>query len=154
VTANEYNPFSYHVFPTLYWAKNLGFEIGLHSNFLEFATITGVDPYAALKAEISLLRSFFPAADSISCHRDINYQFNSLPWLEAHWQTVKSELRLAYQAYEPRVLDNVLYVNEGLNPHLCWRKQTPEDAIKTGKSICLLTHSHWWYEKHPYEFPL
>jgi hypothetical protein len=150
VMANDYNALGYTVLPKLLAAESEGFEIGLHSNFVEYATIAGLDPLKVLAGEAAALKAFL-RIDGVACHRDVNYAFNSLPWLQANWREVSVQLGLAYEAYADSIMQRILYVNEGLNPHLCWRRQTPEEAIGTGRSICLLTHGHWWYRDHPFE---
>lgn len=151
VTANEYNPFSYLVLPILKFAVSGGFEVGLHTNFLEYSTINQLDPLLVIRSELQCLRSFFPQVDSLSCHRDINYQYNSLPWLSERWPELRCELCLHYHAYEETIMKNTTYVNESLSPHLGWGKHTPETMIRTGMSIYLLTHPHWWFSTHPFE---
>ncbi len=150
VMANDYNALGYTVLPKLRVAEAEGFEIGLHTNFVEFATIAGLAERQVLAAETATLKAFFDI-QGVACHRDINYAFNSLPWLEQHWEKVSRELGFTYQAYAPEIMKRVVYVNEGLNPHLCWRSRTPEEVIPTGRSVCLLTHGHWWYKDHPFE---
>ena len=150
VMANDYNALGYTVLPKLRLAEAEGFEIGLHTNFVEFATIAGLAEMHVLAAETATLKAFFDV-QGVACHRDVNYAYNSLPWLETHWAKVRLELGLAYQAYAPEIMERVVYVNEGLNPHLCWRGRTPEEVIETGRSVCLLTHGHWWYKDHPFE---
>lgn len=150
VMANDFNAFNYMTLPMLLQAKAEGFELGLHTNFLEFATITGLDPFEVLKFETNAFRAFFDNK-SLACHRDIHYTYNSLPWLQENWERVKAELGYEYEAYDERIMSSVLYVNEGYHPHLCWRNLTPEQAIETGKSICVMTHPHLWWETHPFE---
>ncbi|MDA9792193.1 hypothetical protein N9C15_00905 [Schleiferiaceae bacterium] len=149
VANNEYNPFSYIVYPKLKKAEEEGFEFGLHSNFLEYAKFTGMRTEDVLTREWKALSAFFNI-EGIACHRDINYTYNSLPWIEENSSFI-NDIGIKYQAYDEKLMSSVLYVNEGLNPHLCWRTITPEEAISTGKSICLLTHNHWWYYDFPFE---
>jgi len=150
VCGSEYNPLGYAGYCAIKHAVEAGAEIGLHSNFVEFATINDIPPERVLGAELTTLRGFFNV-HGISTHRDINYMYNSLPWLKKNWESIKDRLGLEYEAYEHRILSKLVYVNEGLNPHLCWRSTTPEQAIATGKSICLMTHPHWWYKDHAFE---
>jgi peptidoglycan/xylan/chitin deacetylase (PgdA/CDA1 family) len=150
VMANDYNALAYTVLPGLRAAEADGFEIGLHTNFVEYATIAGLDAMHVLATEVTMLRAFLDVV-GVSCHRDLNYVHNSLPWLEEHWPDVKAALALQYQAYDRQILDRAVYVNEGVNPHLCWRDKRPEDIVPSGQSICLLTHNHWWYKSHPFE---
>jgi hypothetical protein len=149
VTANEYNFSSYPVIALLKFAEKRGFEIGLHSNFLEYSKINKLNPIETLQFEFESLKHFFDIR-GLATHRDLNYAYNSLPYVENNWGTIK-DLGIAYHAYEEKILSSCIYVNEGFNPHLCWRDKTPEQAIGTEKSICLLTHNHWWYTEHPFE---
>lgn len=146
----EYNLFDPRVYDVISLADSHGFEIGLHANFVEFATVMGLPVESVLKAELRCVRSFFPSVDSIACHRDVNYVYNSLPWLEEHWDRVKFDNDLHYQTYDEK-FKSAIYVNEGLNPHLCWRSLPPERIIEMGHSIYMLTHPHWWFQEYPHE---
>jgi hypothetical protein len=149
VMGAEYNPFSYQLTTDLLELERNNFEIGLHSNFLEFATITNQDPIKVLVAETALLSQTYKIK-GISCHRDINYIINSLPYLQTNWELIKQETGLEYDAYDSSFFSRLIYVNEGLNPHLSWRNNSPLEIIKQGKSLYLLTHNHWWYDKIPF----
>lgn len=151
VTTNTYNPFDYRTFPVIRDAQRDGFEIGLHSNFVEFARFHGLSPENVLSSEMQCIRAFFGDIRSIACHRDLNYAYNSLPWLQENWEEIHRSLGFKYEAYDSKIMDNILYVNETAEQKLGWRKLTPENAIETGKSICLSTHPHWWYENNPFE---
>jgi len=148
VTANEYNLLGYTVLPKLLAAQEEGFEIGLHTNFLEYAEINGHDPLYILELENSIMRSFFNVT-GIAPHRDFNYLHNSLPFIENNWDRFK-KLGYKYQAYDDRIMNNTVYVNENFSPHLCWAR-CPFEAIAEHKSVYLSTHPHWWYDKHPFE---
>ena len=161
----DYNLFSPRVLLMIQEAQARGHEIGLHTNFMEFGRIvkrirhkrswqdfdTFDETHRVLTDELMAIRSHFKDIDSIACHRDINYTHNSLPWLVENWGKLKEEHDLHYEAYEDKIFESAVYVNEGLNPHLCWRDKDPEDVMKTGRSLYLLTHSHWWFEEHPHE---
>lgn len=147
---NGYNPLSVSVLPVLRAAEEKGFEIGLHTNFVETATLTGQDPLKVLDVELSVLRNYFDV-QGVACHRNIDFMYNSLPFLEQHWASIKERQNLLYQAYEPSIHDVFDFVNEGLNPHLGWRGLTPEEAIASGRKFCLSTHPHWWHRSHAFE---
>lgn len=151
VTANDYNSVSYLVLPHLLDAQTRGFEIGLHTNFLEFTKINNLaDPIEMLTVETRILASFFNIS-GLSTHRDLNYMHNALPFLEENWHMIKEKLGYVYHAYESSLMNNTIYVNEGYSPHLCWRNMTPIEAIATGKSVYMLTHPHWWWKNNPFE---
>lgn len=149
VTGNTYNPFDYRTLPLIRRAAEQG-EVGLHSNFVEAAEIHGVEPLGLLQAELMALRAFV-GVRSLACHRDYNYVHNSLPWLEARWDTIKSTFDLDYQAYDAAIFSGATYVNETVNPRLGWRGKSPDEAMADGGSIVMSVHPHWWFEKHPFE---
>jgi hypothetical protein len=154
VTGNTYNPFDYRTYPLFNRVLKQKGELGLHSNFVEFARINGVENaeeiISVLMSEAVALASFYPIS-GLACHRDLNFTHNSLPWLEEHWDQVSRAIGFAYQAYDKELMDSFIYVNEKTEPHMGWRSYTPEDAIATGRSICMSTHPHWWFKDHPFE---
>ena len=149
VTANEYNVLSYPVINLLRNAENEGFEIGLHSNFIEYATINKLEPIKVLDLEYKILNNFFDIR-GLAPHRDLNYTYNSLPYIQENWNKIKS-LGFQYESYDNRIFSSSVYINEGFSPHLRWRNDKPEDVIKTVKTIYMTIHNHWWYKDHPFE---
>lgn len=145
-----YNVLWYPAYSAIKDAADAGFEIGLHTAVVEWATINGTDPEHILATELSLLRSLFPVR-GIAPHRDVNYMHNSLPWLHDNWGDLSQRYGLTYHAYQESILSPVNYINEGLSPHLCWRGDDPFDVMKTGRSIYMLLHPHWWYVEHAFE---
>lgn len=131
-------------------AEAEGFEIGLHTNFVETSALLGHDPDKLFEAEVNILRSYFNVR-GVACHRNIDSMYNSLPYLEAHWSALREKHALTYQAYEPQFVDDLTYISDGPTPHLGWRGKTPEDVISSGASICLSTHPHWWHRDHAFE---
>lgn len=149
VAGAEYNPWGYAISQELRNLESKGFEIGLHSNYLEFSSYLGLNPFQVLKMEINSLREFYDIS-SLSCHRDVNYVYNSLPHLNSNWEQIKKELDLDFHAYDESLFGNLAYINEGLDPHLCWRNSTPDEMLDQLRSFYLLTHNHWWYESIPF----
>ena len=149
VAGADYNPWGYALTQELVKLESMGFEIGLHTNYLEFSSYQGLSPLQVLKMEINSLRQFYDVS-SLSCHRDLNYVYNSLPHLESNWDQIKDEFDLAFHAYDKSLFGNLDYVNEGMDPHLCWRNSSPEEIMNQTKSFYLLTHNHWWYESIPF----
>lgn len=150
VHTDKYNPFAYPALHLLRKAQERGFEIGLHTNFIEVSQIVGVEPDRVLENEVNALRGFFPVA-GIACHRNIDFMYNSLPYLEANWAKLKAHNCLSYQAYDSAIFQDLVLVNEGFLPHLGWRTHHPEEIIESGRSFCLSTHPHWWHQDHAFE---
>lgn len=148
--SGNYNLLWYENFRIIKSAEENGHTIGLHSNFVEWSKINNINKTKILSTEILLLRNLFKKIDTFAPHRDLNYIYNSLPWTNKNWSFFKKN-KFKFHAYDIKFMDYCVYVNEGFNPHLSWRKYSPEEIIKTNKSIYLLIHPHWWYEKYPYE---
>jgi len=151
VAGAQYNFLDYPTFSVLREAENDGFEIGLHTNYVEFAEINKLpNALALLESETNTLRSFFDVK-SLAPHRDHSYAFNSLPHIIENWNVIEKRAGYKFHAYDDKILLACEYVNEGYELHLEWRNKKPEEVIPTGKSMCLMTHSHWWYENNPFE---
>ncbi len=148
--SGPYNFLWYPNFRAIADAASIGCEIGLHGAPVEWGTINGRDLEATFSAELGMLRSYFKVV-GFAPHRDVNYMYNSLPWLEKNWQQLRGKYGLSYHAYEDWIISNLAYVNEGLSPHLGWRSLPPEEVMATGRSINLLLHPHWWFEEHAFE---
>lgn len=144
----SYNIFSYDGYDTVKRIVASGSEVALHSNFVEFAALFGEEPGEVLRREKAMLEALCgqPVLGH-ACHRDMNYIYNSLPWIE---EQGVSRFGFEWQAYDPIFTsDNILYVNEALTPrHLGWSID-PEQAAETGRNVCLFVHPHWWHRWFP-----
>jgi len=150
VHTNYYNLFSPAVFSILKDIEEDGFEIGLHTNFVETSKIFGLDANYVLDSEIEILRKYFNVY-GVACHRNIDYMYNSLPYLQENFKEIALRNNLLYEAYDQNIFGGFEFVNEGFNPHLGWRNETPEEVIEAGKSLYISTHPHWWYVNHAFE---
>jgi hypothetical protein len=150
VHTNKYNFLSYETLNLLLKLESKGFEIGLHTNFVEVSNICHIEKQKILANELSILRTYFHVT-GIACHRNIDYMYNSLPFVEENWESLKEQNELGYQAYDKTLIRDLVFVNEGFLPHLGWRSRSPEDVINAGESFCLSTHPHWWHHKHAFE---
>lgn len=150
VHTNAYNFMSLPVLSALLEAESHGFEIGLHTNFVETSQLLGLSPDDVIAKEIQILRCHFEI-DGVACHRGVDFMFNSLPYLDDKWATFSKNFSLTYHAYDDKIFGDFKFVNEGLNPHLGWRSKTPEEVIESGENFCLSTHPHWWHRDHAFE---
>jgi hypothetical protein len=147
---DRYNVFSHNVLSMLRNIESDGFEIGIHTNFLEVAMIIGCDPNRLLKSEVKALKAYFNIS-GIACHRNIDFMYNSLPHLQENWPSLQKELDVEYEAYSDILFSRLVFVNEGFKPHVTWRDLSPENVIESGNNFCLSTHPHWWHKTHPFE---
>jgi hypothetical protein len=145
-----YNFLWYPNFKVIDDAERSGCEIGLHGAPVEWADLLNRNTEETFASELAVLRSKFRVS-GFAPHRDINYVYNSLPWLEQQWSKLERCYNLTYHAYQEVFLRDIIYVNEGFSPHLGWRNMTPIEAMETKKNIYMLLHPHWWHVDHPYE---
>ena len=146
----NYNCFDLNSLSIFMHAEKKGHEIGLHTNFLQTSKILNLEPDQTLKKELSILRNYFNIY-GVACHREIDYLYNSLPYLQKNWKQISKENILLYEAYDNQLMNNFEFVNESIKNHLEWRNQKPEDVIESGKNFILSTHPHWWYKENPFE---
>jgi len=147
----DYNPFDYSKYGTLKHLLRAGHEVGLHSNFVQFAKIHGEDPIEVLRREVLCLRSIleqhFPG---MAPHRDVNFVHNSI---DLCTPKVLEEVGLKYHAYQNDFFhdDEIMYVNEGGQRFLDWCQIRPDFPLLKNKSAYILTHPHWWFRLFPDE---
>ena len=146
---NNYSFLNHKTLPIFMNAEKEGHEIGLHTNFFETSKILNFNPEKTLEKEISILRNFFQIK-GVACHRNIDYLYNSLPYLQRNWEKLASKNNLLYEAYDEQVMTKTIFINESTT-RTGWRNFTPEDVIKSGKNFSLSTHPHWWHREHPFE---
>ncbi|MBF91557.1 MAG: hypothetical protein CMP34_01970 [Rickettsiales bacterium] len=145
----NYNCFDLNTLSLFLNAEKKGHEIGLHTNFVETSKILNLKPDLTLKKELLMIRNYFKVT-GVACHRNIDYLYNSLPYLQKNWKRISKENNLLYDAYGHNLMSNNVFINESTN-HLGWRNHTPEDIIESGKNFILSTHPHWWHKEHPFE---
>ena len=150
VAGAPYNVLSYPLYRVLSDARADGFAIGLHTNYFEFATLNNESPLVVLSKETKIIQTVFPGVRSLASHRDHDFVHNCLPHVEEHWVAIQG-MGFDFQAYDKRIHDAAEYVNEGYLGRLTWRNKTPEEVIRIGRSLFIMTHSHWWHEIHPFE---
>jgi hypothetical protein len=142
---SDFNIFFYDSYALIRDMIASGMEIGVHSNFVEFAKYFDENPLSVVAREKKVLEAVCGrAVQGHACHRDLNYIYNSLPFVQ---EVGAQTMGFRWEAYDKIFTsENIEYVNEGFAPrHLGWGHLSPEDAIRTGKNICFLIHPHWWH---------
>ena len=145
-----YNPFEYNNFKVLAGIMAAGHEVGLHAEMGDFAKF---NPGATPEEYLSRAKKFLEACigvpvKGVSPHRDLDYQVNSLPILEA---MDFRALGFNYHSYEDVFVKECKYVSETLSPHISWREGCPCGLLGKFGRICLMTHPRWWFHSHPRE---
>ena len=141
VHSNYYNPYGFKVYTVLKKILDLGHEIGLHYENIDFAEVTNEDPCEIIKKDKKILDIVLEKSiEGIAAHRDFN-QVSNLDFWKKH---DLKDFGFKYEAYEERFLRDILYISDSLG---MW---------KTGKCMChyiqkriprlyIVTHPCYWY---------
>jgi hypothetical protein len=147
VHSETYNPFSFKTYPSLKRIYQLGHEIGLHFENLDFSVVTGEDPSSILKRELGILQTILGIKiRGVAAHRDFSGIDNS----DFSSGIVLSEYGLDYEAYQ--LSKEFLFVSDSLRT---WRRTNGRcicEVLRSNPSheICLLTHPDLWYQESYY----
>jgi hypothetical protein len=147
----DYNIFHVNDFLRLETIKKLGHEIGLHSDIVEFAQLTGqLDKLdELLKREIVFLEAALGVKVSgVAAHRDFNQAPNSLPYFGA---LDLSESGLIYNAYDAIFVRDRKYVSEKVDRGIGWWEKCFCQFFGEHEQLTVLTHPRWWFHSHFYE---
>ncbi len=140
-----YNPFEYRTYAQLKEIKNLGHEIGLHFETLDFDNVFHEGLKNIFLREKSCLEQILNIkVETVSQHgdfseigRDYEKFFKML--------SVK-ELGIKRQAYEDRFFKKIKYVSDSLG---VWRNSCPCKLVNACNQLQILFHPDYWY-KHSY----
>ncbi len=147
VHSDEYNPFGFKIYSALRQILDMGHEIGLHYEHLDFCDVTREDPDTIITKGKKLLELIFDTKiKGIAGHRSFTDIQNWDFWEDHNFRDFGFE----YDAYEDRFMSSMLYIDDSLRQ---W---------KEGKCMCqyiadgvprlyFLTHPFYWYHK---SFPL
>jgi len=142
----KYNLFSYRCYELLKRVREEGHEIGLHTEVLDFVFAHREKSEDILRREIAALEAVSGARiKGVAPHRDLSYHENSLPFVQ---KFNLKKFGLMYQSYDPLFTLDMEYVNESLNPHICWKSKSPEQAIGSFDKIYIMTHPRFWFNRY------
>jgi len=152
VHAKEYNLYNYKIYKLLHEISNLGHEIGLHTENLDFSFISGEKAEEVIKKEKLFLELLLESRIvGISPHRD----FTSINNLDFWKKYQPSNFGFEYQAYEKRFFDGIVYASDSLGK---WKIYTNINSapqkisclcsiVKEKQNIYALIHPRTWYHK-------
>lgn len=156
--AKEYNIFDFENYLLLMQIKNLGFEVGLHSEVVDQSSIWNQDPVVCLERDLRVLELIIDdtvyGVASHGSHTGLN---NLHFWNRRNPQ----DFNLIYEAYLHGLFESSLYISDSCWTH--WKsylmgkvldsdtRSPSEHAIDEHPLIYLLTHPDTYYRKHPYE---
>jgi len=139
--SNYYNPYSFKVYTALKNILELGHEIGLHYENIDFAAVTNKDPGEIIRKDKKILEIILEKnIDGIAAHRDFN-QVSNLDFWNTH---ELNDFRFEYEAYEERFLRDNLYVSDSLG---MWKNGMCmcQYIQKKIPRLYILTHPCYWY---------
>jgi len=143
VHSDEYNPFGFKVYHALRQVLNMGHEVGLHYEHLDFCDVTKENPATIITKEKKLLELIFDIQiRGIAGHRSWTDIRNWGFWKDHNFKDFDFE----YDAYEDKFMGDMLYIDDSLRQ---W---------KEGKCMCqyisskvprlyFLIHPFYWYHK-------
>lgn len=157
--AKEYNPFDFDNFLHIKSIINSGHEIGLHSEVVDCYEIFEEKsaPQYIIK-DIKIMNEMFDIKiNGVASHRGIT-GFNNLDFWKYHHP---KEFDLIYEAYDPKLFNNCLYISDSqITSWKCYKNGN----LQVGNDICfcehlnikpnliyLLTHPMTYYKRHIYE---
>ena len=160
--AHEYNPFSFEGYRCLKAIKDMGHEIGYHSEVIDQAEIWDESPEECLIRDIDILNRLLNIEiKGIASHGGMT-GLNNLDF----WKNKKAEdFGLLYEAYDKEPSFNLMsesfYISDSCWTYWkCYNKgklvegdfRTPEEHLSDNHPlICLLTHPDTYYDNHIYE---
>ena len=160
--ANEYNPFSFENFRCLKVIKEMGHEIGYHSEIVEQSKIWNEDAEDCLQRDIDILNRMLGInIKGVASHGGMT-GLNNLDF----WKNRKpQDFDLLYEAYDQEpafdLMNNSFYISDS-----CWtywkcydkgtliendRRNLSEHLVDNHPLIYLLVHPDTYYENHIYE---
>ena len=142
VHTDSYNPFGYKAYPSLKKLVELGCEVGLHYEVMDFSNITGEDPENIFLRERSILEDIFNVKiEGVCAHGDYSYIDNKLFWKDRDLQ----DFDLSYSATDELFFDDAVYVSD---VHRKWRdgKDICKIVEENVQKIYACTHPCYWCE--------
>lgn len=156
--AKEYNIFDFENYLYLKKIKDLGFEIGLHSEVVDQSVIWNQNSVACLERDIRVLELITDDRVFGVASHGSHTGLNNLEF----WKNHKPEhFNLSYEAYLHGLFEASLYISDS-----CWTfwksylngkvltsdlRSPSEHSLDEYPLIYLLTHPDTYYYKHPYE---
>ncbi len=142
VHADNYNPFGFKTYYAFKKIIELGQDIGLHYEHLDFSEITNHDPYEVIIKEKNLLELVFDKKiRGIAPHRDFTPIINRDYWKENDFH----ELGFTYEAYMDDFFKGTFYLSDSLGK---WGGEGKCLCHYIGKEnkIYVLIHPFYWYK--------
>ncbi len=141
VHTDNYNPFGFKTYNVIKKIIELGHDIGLHYEHLDFSEITKQDPSTVISKEKKMLELIFDIQiKGIAPHRDFTPVINRDFWNERDFK----EFGFTFEAYMDEFFDDILYLSDSMGK---WSGE--------GKCLCLyinkvqriyvLLHPFYWY---------
>ncbi len=159
--STSYNPISFANLNLISHLKEMGHEIGLHHESVDFATMVGGDSTSALRYELRIFEAIFGIAPAgVSGHGGLTGLNNQ----DFFKETPVEQFDIVYEGYDTRergIFSNSRYVSDSL-----WTKwkaydrgilmegdhrALEEHILENPPLLYVLIHPDTFYFKYPYE---
>jgi hypothetical protein len=159
--STSYNPVSFANLNLISYLKEMGHEIGLHHESVDFATMVGGNPASALRYELRIFEAIFGIAPAgVAGHGGLTGLNNQ----DVFKETPVNQFDIVYEGYDAQdggIFSNSRYVSDSL-----WTKwkaydcgklmegdhRTLEDHIlENPRLLYVLIHPDTFYNEYPYE---
>jgi hypothetical protein len=142
VHADNYNPFGFKTYNAIKKIIELGHDIGLHYEHLDFSEITKQDPRTVISKEKKMLELIFDTPiNGIAPHRDFTPIINRDYWKENDFHG----LGFTFEAYMDDFFKGTFYLSDSLGK---WSGEGKCLCHYIGKEnkIYVLIHPFYWYK--------
>lgn len=141
IHADNYNPFGFKTYNAIKKIIELGHDIGLHYENLDFSDITKQDPRTVILKEKKMLELIFETQiKGIAPHRDFTPIINKDFWNDMDFK----EIGFTFEAYMNEFFDDILYLSDSLGKWSGEGKCFCHYISKKNK-IYVLLHPCYWY---------
>lgn len=157
VNANEYNMLGYTTFLVIKELIELGHEIGLHIEPMDFETVTGMNPLENVLLNKEIIEKITNRKiRGVACHNDFTND-NNLDFFKTY--SLK-DINFDYEAYDQNefnLFNESTYVSDSYS--FGWKSYSNGVLRESNMCMCqffkneipnlyILTHPHNWYENH------
>ncbi len=151
VHAKAYNIFNYKVYYDLKSIIEMGHEVGLHTEPIDFSRTSGEDPEKVFQKELEVLRVILSYPVKGVCPHVDWTEYNNIDFFK---HIKLKQFGLHYHTYQSEFFKENFYVSDG--QHYYWKNYQNGDLLKTKLCPCkiiekgipniyLLTHPMNWF---------
>ncbi len=142
--AREYNPWNFASYTCFRALREMGHEIGLHYDCVNFQVVTGEDPAVIFRKEKHVLETILDVEiQSASQHRDIsNYSFEDYYFFSKY---DKKDFGIENYVFDDKFFKDMKYISDSNG---IWRDGCLCKNLGKHPKLQVLTHADIWFRSH------